>query len=234
MDVLALVEPTRVVVGHGSLDRLRELEPSFSNEVGDELDDLHDLDIEVGAEVRRIVLGEVDVVMRLDGDDTLHARGTPVGEVVFGERTRLLDVPHLGSGTTATPLLVHQAELDAGLLQHLGGRACVGRAVERRLAVGEQDRLAADGNVEAGGPVPYVVLALRCVAGQYRARARCRARGCASSRSSSPRGPDPCRRAALEQPVRPSPSLSALGRSRPRTACSGSGSRNPPHCVQCT
>ena len=49
--------------------------------------------------------------------------GAPVRQIVLGERPGLLDVPHLGSRATAAPLLVHQAELDARLLQHLGGGA---------------------------------------------------------------------------------------------------------------
>ena len=89
----------------------------------------------------------------------LHAGGAPVRQIVLGEGPGLLDVPHLGRRAAAAPLLVHQTELDARLLQHLSGGPGVRRAVERGLAVDEHDRLAADGDVQPVGPVPDVLLA---------------------------------------------------------------------------
>ena len=41
MDPLALVEPARVVVGHGLVDRLLELELAVLDEVGYQLEDLN-------------------------------------------------------------------------------------------------------------------------------------------------------------------------------------------------
>ena len=98
--------------------------------------------------------------MRLDGDDSLDAGSAPVGQIVLGESPGLLDVPHLGSRATAAPLLVHQAELEARLLQHLGGGTGVRRTVERGLAVDEHDRLAADRDLETFCPVTDVILAV--------------------------------------------------------------------------
>ena len=160
VDPLALVEPARVVIGHGLVDRFLELELAVLDQLGDQLDDLHHLDVEVRPEVRRIVLGEVDVVVRLDGDDALHAGGAPVRQVVLGEGPGLLDVAHLGRRATAAPLLVHQAELEARLLQHLGGGPRVRRPVERGLAVDEHDRLAADRDLQTFRPVADVLLAV--------------------------------------------------------------------------
>ena len=77
------------------------------------------------------------------------------------KRAGLLDVAHLGGRAATTPLLVHQTELDAGLLQHLGGGAGVRRPVERGLAVDEHDGLAADRDVQTLGPGADVRLALR-------------------------------------------------------------------------
>ena len=161
VDALALVEPARVVVGDRPVDRLLELEAPVADELREQLHDLHDLDVEVVAEVGRIVLGEVDVVVRLDGDDPLRPRGPPVGQVVLGEAARLLDVAHLRRGAATAPLLVHQAELDPGLLQHLRRRARDRGPVEGRLAVDEHHGLAADRQVEPLGPVAHVLLAVR-------------------------------------------------------------------------
>ena len=111
-------------------------------------------------EVGRVVLGEVDVVVRLDGDDPLDAGCAPVRQIVLGEGPGLLDVAHLGRRAAAAPLLVHQAELEARLLQHLGGGPGVRGAVEGGLAVDEHDRLAADRDVQALRPVPDVLLAV--------------------------------------------------------------------------
>ena len=96
--------------------------------------------------------------MRVGRDDPLRADRAPVGDVVLGVLAREVDVAHLGGRAAAAPLLAHQPELDAGLLQQLRERARVGGAVEGRLAVDEQDRLAADRDVEAVGPVGDVLL----------------------------------------------------------------------------
>ena len=77
---------------------------------------------------------------------------------MLGEPTGLLDVAHLGSRAAAAPLLGHQAELVPSQLEDLGDGPRDGRAVERRLAVDEQDRLAADRDAEAVGPVADVRL----------------------------------------------------------------------------
>ena len=102
--------------------------------------------------------------MRVEHQHPLGAGGSPVVQVVPGEPLRLVDVPHLGRGTTAAPLLAHQPELVARLLQDLRHRARDRGAVERRLAVDEQHRLAADREVEALGPVAHVLLADRGLA----------------------------------------------------------------------
>ncbi|BDZ56517.1 hypothetical protein GCM10025872_01740 [Barrientosiimonas endolithica] len=78
---------------------------------------------------------------------------------MLGEPLGLVDVAHLGGRAAAAPLLAHQPELDPGLLQDLRDRPRDRRAVERRLAVDEQDRVAADRDVEAVGPVAHLVLA---------------------------------------------------------------------------
>ena len=77
---------------------------------------------------------------------------------------REVGVAHLGGRAAAAPLLAHEPELDAGALQQLRERARVRGPVEGRLAVDEQDRLAADRDVEALGPVGHVLLADRHVA----------------------------------------------------------------------
>ena len=110
---LALVQPARVVVGHGALDRRRELDLARLHEVVDELDAEHDLELVVVAVVLRIVLGEGDVVVRVGRDDPLGADRAPVGDVVVGVLAREVDVAHLGRRAAAAPLLAHQPELDA-------------------------------------------------------------------------------------------------------------------------
>ena len=181
---LALVEPARVVVGHGALDRLRERDPALLDEVVDELDAEDDLELVVVAEVARVVLGEGDEVVRVGRDDPLRADRAPVGDVVLGVLAGEVDVAHLGGRAAAAPLLAHEAELVARRLQQLGEGARVGGAVERRLAVDEQDRLAADRDVEPLGPVGDVLLGDPHVA---RAPARCGPRRGARSTASSPR-----------------------------------------------
>jgi hypothetical protein len=71
----------------------------------------------------------------------------------------LLRVAHFGGRAAAAPLLAHEAELVAGRGEDLGDRTRHRGAVEGRLAVDEQDRLAADGQVEPLRPVAHVVLA---------------------------------------------------------------------------
>ena len=88
----------------------------------------------------------------------------PVVEVVPGKALRLVDVPHLRGGASAAPLLAHQPELIASQLQDLCDGARDRGAVERRLAVDEQHRLAADRQVEPVGPVAHVLLADRGLA----------------------------------------------------------------------
>ena len=161
---LALVEPARVVVGDRPLDRLRELEPAVAHELGDQLDPEHDLEVVVLAEQPRVVLGEGDVVVRVGREDPLRPHRPPVGDVVLGVLAREVDVAHLRRRSAAAPLLAHQPELDAGLLQEQRECAAVGGPVEGRLAVDEQDRLAARGQVEPLGPVTHVLLAHRHVA----------------------------------------------------------------------
>ena len=152
VDALALVQPAGVVVGRHPLDRLGELELALADQLGDELDDEDDLEVVVLAEVARVVLGEGDVVVRVEDEDPLRADRAPVGDVVLGEAPRLVDVAHLRGRPAAAPLLLHEAELDARLLEDLRHRARDGRAVERRLAVAEEDGLAADRQVEALRP----------------------------------------------------------------------------------
>src|SRR3972149_5340655 len=82
-----------------------------------------------------------------------RAARAPVRDVVLGEAARLLDVAHLRRGAAAAPLLAHEAELDSRVLQEERDRPRDRGAVERGLAVAEEDRLAADGQVEAGRPV---------------------------------------------------------------------------------
>ena len=192
VDVLALVQPTRVVIGDRLVDRLVQVELSLFDQVRDQFDDLHHLEIEVRAEVGGIVLGEVDVVVRLDRDDAFDARRAPIVYVVLGEGAGLLDVAHLGGRAATTPLLVHQPELDAGLLQHLGGGAGVRRPVERGLAVDEHDGLAADRDVQTLGPGADVRLALRLafVGGAQDGLVR-EFLGQPVPQASSRRGPDP-------------------------------------------
>ena len=96
--------------------------------------------------------------MRIGGDDPLGPDRPPVGDVVLGERASLVDVTHLRRRTAAAPLLAHQPELDAAGLEQLRGRPRVGGAVEGRLAVDEQHRLAADRQVEPLRPVGHVLL----------------------------------------------------------------------------
>ncbi len=111
-----------------------------------------------------IVLGEGDVVVRVEHEHPLGAGGAPVVEVVLCEALRLVDVPHLRGRASAAPLLAHQPELVARKLQDLGDGAGDGGAVERRLAVDEQHRLAADREVEPVGPVAHVLLTDRGLA----------------------------------------------------------------------
>ena len=90
VDALALVQPARRrgrsttrSIGVG------QLEPAVADQLGDELDDEHDLEVVVVAEVARVVLGEGDVVVRVEHDDPLRADRAPVGDVVLGEAPRL-------------------------------------------------------------------------------------------------------------------------------------------------
>ena len=161
VDALALVEPAGVVVGDGALNRPGELEPAVAHELGDQLDAEHDLEVIVVAEQLGIVLGEGDVVVRVGRQDALRPHRPPVRDVVLGVLAREVDVAHLGSRPAAAPLLAHEAELDARLLQQLRERTAVGGPVEGRLAVDEQDRLAARGQAEPLGPVAHVLLADR-------------------------------------------------------------------------
>jgi hypothetical protein len=163
MDALALVEAARVVVGDGALHGLGELDASLLDEVVDQLDAEHDLELVVLA-IARIVLGKGDVVVRVGSDDPLGSYRAPVGDVVVRVPAGELDVAHLGGGPAAAPPLAHEAELDARLLEQLGESARVRRPVERGLAVDEEDRLAADRDVEALRPVGHVLLADRHVA----------------------------------------------------------------------
>ncbi len=96
--------------------------------------------------------------MRVDDENPLRTDRAPVGDVVLGEASRLVDVAHLRGRPAAAPLLLHEAELDARLLEDLRHRARDGRPVERGLAVAEHDGLAADRQVEALGPVGHVLL----------------------------------------------------------------------------
>ena len=77
----------------------------------------------------------------------------PVRDVVLGVPAGEVDVAHLRGRAAAAPLLAHQPELHARLLQQLGEGARVGGAVEGGLAVDEEDRLAADRDVEPLRPV---------------------------------------------------------------------------------
>ena len=164
VDALALVEPAGVVVGDGPLDRMGQRQPPLPDQLGEQLDEQHDLEVVLVAEVARVVLGEGDVVVRVEHDDPAGADRPPVVDVVPGELARPLDVPHLRGRTAAAPLLAHQSELDTRRLEDPGGGARHRRAVERPFAVAEEDRLAADRDVEAGGPVADVVLADRHLA----------------------------------------------------------------------
>ena len=96
--------------------------------------------------------------MRVEDEDALRADRPPVGHVVLREAPRLLGVAHLGGRPAAAPLLAHEAELDAARPQQLRDGPRLRRAVERRLAVAEEDRLAADRQVELGGPVGDALL----------------------------------------------------------------------------
>src|SRR5215207_7566521 len=82
IDALPLVQTARIVVGDDSIDRLLELQPPVPNQLRDELEYLDHLEVKALAEVRRIVLGEVDVVVRLDGDDPVRSDRTPIGHVM--------------------------------------------------------------------------------------------------------------------------------------------------------
>src|SRR5207244_2225156 len=88
----------------------------------------------------------------------LRAGGAPVGDVVLREPAREVVVAHLVRRAAAAALLAHQAELDARPLQDERDRTRDGRAVERGLAVAEEDRLAARRQVEAVGPGAHVAL----------------------------------------------------------------------------
>ena len=121
--------------------------------------------------ILRVVLGEGDVVVRVRGEDARGADGAPVGHVVIGVLSGQVDVAHLGCRAPAAPLLAHQTELHPCLLEQLGEGPRVRGAVEGRLAVDEQDGVAAHRDVESVGPVADVLLAHRHVA-QHRLVAR--------------------------------------------------------------
>ena len=140
---LALVEPARVVVGDGALDRLGERDPALLDEVVDELDAEDDLELVVVAEVARVVLGEGDEVVRVGRDDPLRADRAPVGDVVLGVLAGEVDVAHLGGRAAAAPLLAHQPELDARRPAAAGRRrACrrSGRTPPRSRRTGSSRR----------------------------------------------------------------------------------------------
>src|SRR5918992_5865946 len=65
VDPLPFVEPAGIVVGRDPLDRDRKRQLSVPQELGDELDDEDDLEVEVVAEIAGVVLGEGDVVVRI-------------------------------------------------------------------------------------------------------------------------------------------------------------------------
>ena len=75
-DALALVEPARVVVRDRPVHRHRRGQPALAQQLGQHLDDEHDLDVELLAEVLRVVLGEADVVVRVEHQHALRARST--------------------------------------------------------------------------------------------------------------------------------------------------------------
>ena len=142
---------------------LRELEPAVPDELGDELRDVHDLEVVGLREVAGIVFGEADVVVRVEDDDPLRADRPPVGDVVGRQLPRGVEVAHLCRRPAAAPLFAHQAELDTRHRQQLGGRARDARPVEGRLAVDEQDRLASDRQIEPLCPAGHVLLGDRDV-----------------------------------------------------------------------
>src|SRR5919106_913793 len=158
VDALSLVQPARVVVGDDPLDGVGELEPAVADELCHELDDENDLEVVVLPEVARVVLGEGDVVVRVEDENPLRADRPPVGDVVLGETARLVGVAHLGGRSATAPLLPHEPELEACLAQDLRHGAGHDRAVEGGLAVAEEHRLRADGEVEPFGPVGHVLL----------------------------------------------------------------------------
>ena len=151
------------MVGDGAVHRDGGREPSSPQELREHFNDEHDFDVEFLTEVLGVVLGEADVVVRVQDEDALGPRRAPIVEVVACESLGLVDVAHLGGGAAAAPLVLHQAELVAGHLQHLGHRAGNRRAVEGGLTVDEEDRVSADGDVQAGRPVAHLVLADRCL-----------------------------------------------------------------------
>ena len=163
----------------------------------------------------------------------------PVGDVVLREAPRLLGVAHLGGRPAAAPLLAHQAELDAAGAQQLRDGPRLRRAVEGRLAVAEQDRLAAHRQVELRGPVGDPLLrdavqhglVLQLVRGQVPALParlvdaavhRQRAHGLdevdgAGAEAVEVAGEDACSGSAAR---------------RRRTACSGRSPRRRPRCQE--
>lgn len=147
------------MVGDRPLHRDARGDRALVDQLGQQFDHQDDLDVVLVTEVLRVVLGEGDVVVRVEDQHPLGAGGAPVVQVVPSEPLRLLGVAHLGGGAATAPLLTHQAEPVPGGLQDLGDRAGDRRAVEGCLAVDEQDRLAADADVQALGPVAHVVLA---------------------------------------------------------------------------
>ena len=80
----------------------------------------------------------------------------PVEHVVLGHLVRDVDVAGLPHRPAAAPLLAHEAELDARALENERDGARHRRPVEGGFAVGEEDRLAPGGNVEACRPGPHL------------------------------------------------------------------------------
>ena len=184
VNALALVEPARVVVGDGALDRLGERDPALLDEVVDELDAEHDLELVVVAEVARVVLGERDEVVRVRRDDALRADRAPVGDVVLGVPAGEVDVAHLGGRAAAAPLLAHEPEL----APRRPAAAARTRACRRSGRTPPRSRRTGSSRRRPGcrGPRP----SRRRAPGRprrHRAPARCGAPPAARSTASSPR-----------------------------------------------
>jgi hypothetical protein len=147
------------VVGDRTVHGRRQLQAAVADELGKEVDGQHDLELVEPVVERRVLLDDRDVVVRIEADDALRAGLPPVQHVVLGHLVRDVDVARLPHGPAAAPLFPHEAELDASGPEEERDCARHRGAEEGRLAVGKEDRLAADRDVEPRRPGSHLALA---------------------------------------------------------------------------